>query len=101
MAEYFVVNSNFSVLRIFDNHTFPKFLGIHNRYTTDVEDEDFKNDMKVLSNLNLRQQYYFAFIAKFKRQFNPDQFNYEEVMSLFKKNCDVCNHFRFIMGCLV
>jgi hypothetical protein len=48
MAEYFVVNRDFSVLRIFDNQTFPKFLGIHKRYTTDVEDEDFKNDMVVL-----------------------------------------------------
>jgi hypothetical protein len=78
---------------ILNNQLFP----IHrtqNNYNSEGEDGDYTNDVNVLNNQHLKDQYYRTYVAITQNKLNISPFNLSEVQKIlesFEPKCDLCN----------
>jgi hypothetical protein len=80
--------------KINNNQQLQTFHGIQNNYNSEGEDPDYINDVNVLNNQQLKDEYYKAYIARTQNKFNTSPFNLSEVQKIlesFSPKCDLCN----------
>jgi hypothetical protein len=76
-----------------NNQQFQIFRGTQNIYNSEGEDTDYTNDLRVLNNQQLKDQYNEVFIIKTQNKLNTSPFNLSEVQKLLEsfRKCDLCN----------
>jgi hypothetical protein len=82
------------IYKIANNQQLQTFRGIRNNYKSEGEDADYINDVNVLNNHQLRDQYYKAFNLRTQNKFNTSSFNFSEVQKIlesFGPKCNFCN----------
>jgi hypothetical protein len=89
-----VIQGDIVMYKLSNNKQIRTFNGIRNVYNSEGEDSDYTNDVKVLNNQQLRNQYYKTYIGKTENKLNTSPFNLLEVQKIlesFEPKCDLCN----------
>jgi hypothetical protein len=84
---------------MYNNEQLKTFRGTRNNYNSEGEDADYTNDVKILNNQQLKDQYYKTYIARTQNKFNTSPFKFLEVQKILESSepkCDVCNINKFI-----
>jgi hypothetical protein len=70
----------------------PAFRKIQNVYNSEGEDLDYINDLRVLNNQQLKDQYYNLYVAKTVNKNNPSVYDFSEVQKILEsfRKCDEC-----------
>jgi hypothetical protein len=68
-----------------------KFKGAHQNYSIDaVKDSDFEEDLEILNNTELREQYWQLYYEITGGKFNMAAFNFNRIINLIQK-CTKCD----------
>jgi hypothetical protein len=89
-----IIQDDTVMYKMSNNQPFPKFHGTRNNYNSEGEDSDYINDVKVLNNQQLKDQYYKTYIARTQNKLNISPFKFLEVQKIlesFGPKCDLCN----------
>jgi hypothetical protein len=89
-----IIQGDIVIYKINNNQQLQTFRGIRNNYNSEGEDVDYTNDIRVLNNQHLKDQYYKAFTLKTQNKLNTSPFNLSEIQKIlksFEPKCDLCN----------
>jgi hypothetical protein len=88
-----IVQGDTVMYKISNNQQLQTFRGTQNNYNSEGEDPDYINDLRILNNQQLRNQYYKTFTLKTQDKFNTSLFNLLEIQKIlesFGPKCDEC-----------
>jgi hypothetical protein len=89
-----IVQGDTVIYKINNRQQLQTFRGIRNIYNSEGEDIDYINDLRVLNNQQLKDQYYKAYVVRTQNKLNTLPFNFLEIQKIlesFGPKCDLCN----------